>query len=141
VGVSSSEGFSFMVIDQSNPANHRLNTKSQEGMKIKTVSLDSHLSSLVDKVEFCKIDVQGHELEVLRGARLLLKTGRCTFMIEFDSSFGFNHLNDIWDLMHQEGYAAFQVEKNGLLSQFLLQENFEGYEDIVFKKSQVTAAD
>jgi FkbM family methyltransferase len=141
VAVSNSHGFSYLLVDDFNPANHRVNTKTDEGISIETVAIDSHLSKYLSEIRFCKIDVQGHELEVLRGAVQLLKSSTCTFMIEFDSSFGMSKLDEVWELMTGEGYAAYQIKKKGLLSSFLFNENFFGYQDIIFKKTLLGMAE
>ena len=140
LGVSMHKGRSYFVLDKFNPANHRIDNEANGGIEIETVNLDAHLLEYTDKIRFCKIDVQGHEISVLRGATQLLKSDECSFMIEFDSSFGMQNLYLLWSFMISHSYSAFQIEKNGTLSSFVLNEDFQGYKDIIFKK-QTNCAD
>ena len=140
IGVSQHPGHSNLIIDQFNPANHRIDNETQNGVEIETVSLDSHLSDVIERIQFCKIDVQGHEIEVLRGGIQLLGSESCCFMIEFDANFGLEKLNVLWTFMLGQGYVAFQIEKNGKLVEFILNDSFRGYRDIIFKKESLMFA-
>jgi hypothetical protein len=53
---------------------------------IETVRLDDDLRSVTARVSLVKIDVEGMELAVLRGAQLLLTTHRPTVVVEHNPS-------------------------------------------------------
>lgn len=57
-------------------------TKTVEVRKIKTVYLDKFLKN--QKVDILKIDVEGHEMVVLEGAKSILKNKNVKLLIEFN---------------------------------------------------------
>ena len=70
----------------------------------------------IQRIDFLKLDVEGHELAVLHGAGALLSDGRID-RIQFE--FGGCHLDarvflrDFWEMLSPR-YALFRVLKNGL---------------------------
>jgi FkbM family methyltransferase len=70
----------------------------------------------IERIDFLKLDVEGHELAVLRGAGALLSEGRID-RIQFE--FGGCHLDarvflrDFWELLAPR-YALYRVLKDGL---------------------------
>lgn len=73
-----------------------------EVREIPAVTLDSHLSGLYSRVGFIKIDVEGHELRVLRGALQLIESSRPEMLIEIHSE---ELGEDIFDLLKSQ-YAV-----------------------------------
>ena len=51
-------------------------------VEVQLVSLDDYLVEQVSKVDFIKIDVEGHELQVVRGARRILERDHPPLLIE-----------------------------------------------------------
>jgi len=85
--------------------------------KVKVISLDDFaIQQEINKIALLKIDTEGHEFEVLKGARSLLKSGRIE-MIHLE----FNEMNvvsrvffkDIWDLL--PNYDFYRMVPDGLV--------------------------
>ena len=74
------------------------------------------LEHRVDHISFMKIDVEGHEFEVLRGASDLIKNGRVDFI-----QFEFNEMNVLSRVFMQDmikilnGYKLYRIFQDGLL--------------------------
>lgn len=88
--------------------------------KIKVTTLDTFISSKkLKKVSFIKIDVEGHELEVLRGAEKVLAESNPAIMIEINSE----HLSrsktskhQIFDYLEKQGYTSARIiDESGTL--------------------------
>lgn len=64
------------------------NSDSSSEMKIKvpTKTIDSLFLNRIDEISFIKVDVEGHELSVLKGADDFLKTSDCAWLIEIDGN-------------------------------------------------------
>ena len=63
-----------------------------------SVTIDAFRESNKLKVDYIKIDVEGHELEVLSGARQTLKQDRPRVMVEIHCFLGIS-MNDVFALM------------------------------------------
>ncbi|MBF0588817.1 MAG: FkbM family methyltransferase [Magnetococcales bacterium] len=98
-----------------------------EGERVEVVMLDEHLSKLgIDRVDFWKLDMEGHEIFALKGARKLLeKQAVGALYVELYGEKGFEvrrYLKDMgyrchvfsrrWYLLQPEKEPAFQC--NGL---------------------------
>lgn len=86
---------------------------------VQVVTLDQVIAAFgLDVVDFVKIDVEGHELAVLRGARQALQTGRIR-ALAFE--FGSGNLNsrtffhDFWDELRPLGFRLHRICPGGLL--------------------------
>lgn len=86
---------------------------------VQVVTLDQVIAAFgLDVVDFVKIDVEGHELAVLHGARQALRAGRIK-ALAFE--FGSGNLNsrtffhDFWDELRPLGYRLFRICPGGLL--------------------------
>jgi FkbM family methyltransferase len=70
----------------------------------------------IEHIDFMKIDVEGHELSVLRGGRRMLEEGRID-MIQFEYG-GCNldarvYLSDIWEYLSQNKYCFAKLFPEG----------------------------
>jgi len=79
---------------------------------ITTTQLDSYLEkfSLVEKISFMKIDVDGPELLVLKGSKLLLKNNNLKIFMEWDKVSARRsgcEPSDIIDLLLQNNFKMF----------------------------------
>ncbi len=107
-------------------------------IKITTSQLDDYLekSSLLEKISFMKIDVDGPELLVLKGSKLLLKNNSLKIFMEWDKVSARRsgcEPSDIIDLLLQNNFKMFypnykenkfyQISKKELLDKPDLQEN------------------
>lgn len=89
-------------------------TPSQE-IKIQTITIDEYArKNNIERINFLKIDVEGFEREVLKGARQLLKQGRIDYI-----SFEISKIpitaagivpREIFDLLAQENYLAYKFD-------------------------------
>jgi len=95
---------------------HRgMSLERQEAIRLRRLD-DVCREQQIERIDFLKLDVEGHELAVLRGAGVLLSAGRID-RIQFE--FGGCHLDarvflrDFWELLAPR-YALYRVLKNGL---------------------------
>ncbi len=86
---------------------------------VQVVTLDQVISAFqLDVVDFVKIDVEGHELAVLRGARQAMQAGRIR-ALAFE--FGSGNLNsrtffhDFWDELRPLGFHLQRICPGGVL--------------------------
>jgi len=87
-----------------------------ESVKIRTVD-DYCNQHNIHRIDFMKIDVEGHELWVLKGAKQMLTEKRIS-MIQFEYG-GCNldarvYLRDIWDLLDTYDYKLAKIHPNKL---------------------------
>lgn len=89
----------------------------QEAVPIITVD-DFIAENGLSEVDLMKIDVEGHELSVLKGAQTALAEGRIR-ALTFE--FGSGHVNtrtffrDFWDLLVPRGYALYRIAPGAIV--------------------------
>ena len=82
-------------------------------LDVRTVALDDHLDrNAVDRasISLVKLDLEGSELEALRGAPRLLAEGRPALIVEFipaDSAHGARRADELFELVAAFGYEGF----------------------------------
>lgn len=109
------EGFCRLVLNRNHPGDHRLGAR---GLKVRALKLDS-LMDKSDEIEFSliKIDVQGAEMSVLRGAKELLHRDHPTLLIEIDDAalrqFG-SSAAELMAFLVDFGYTPYQVTSIGI---------------------------
>jgi FkbM family methyltransferase len=86
--------------------------------KVQTTTLDAFVAQRdVQRLDFLKIDVEGAELRVLRGASASLRRFRPTIMIEFfPQGLASMHTSagELLDTLHALGYATFRINRGHL---------------------------
>lgn len=88
-------------------------------VKVKVVTIDEVVEKEhLQQIDFMKMDVEGHELSVLKGARKSLESGMIK-ALSFE--FGAPNLNsrtfffDFWDLLRPLGYQFLRITPGGCL--------------------------
>jgi hypothetical protein len=82
---------------------------------VRCVTLDSHFENDWLSPDFVKLDVERHELEVLRGATNVIQRYRPAFMIEMIWEAGFQDVGPeaIWSFLSARDYAWFGLTDHG----------------------------
>lgn len=117
LGVSDQPGKLHWAEDPEFPGNAYL--FGSEGLEVNVVTLDSFLQPEVRRLNFLKIDVEGMELEVLRGAQGILRKFKPivffeTFM-DFEVYRNAPIRKDASDLLLELGYELYRVADDGEL--------------------------
>jgi FkbM family methyltransferase len=133
--VSNQNGSRSLSIDRNNPVNHSFETISSDLQRVETLRIDSRFKNNLEVIKFCKIDVQGHELEVLEGAHELLSIGNCNFVIEFDSNYGYKKLEKLWIFLHKYHYKGYEIKSKGRIERCTEYEPIETYRNLFFSKN------
>ena len=91
---------------------------SVKAVKIKTITLDSfYKTKKLKKIDMIKIDVEGSDLDVLKGAKNILRTQSPYLLVEvFGLSAGVdsNRKNEILEYLSKFGYKSYQFVANGV---------------------------
>ena len=82
-------------------------------MKVEKKKLDDIL--LDKKIGFIKIDVEGHEKEVIEGAKNIIKKNRPVLLVEIEERHSKNTVNDTINYINKFGYVSFYLSENKLL--------------------------
>jgi FkbM family methyltransferase len=123
--VSDSAGLSDFTCDLTKPLNNRFVTASAASdgdlrTRVSTITLDQAIACLgVERVDLLKIDVEGAEPKVLRGAAQALKDHRITniymeFIIEFMEEMG-EDPKAVYDQLRDLGYAIHAINPDGTI--------------------------
>jgi FkbM family methyltransferase len=114
LALSDSTGEVRLSVPEGQPGMAFLATESgvdADSLFVRTVPLDDWLSrSGVREVAVCKIDVEGHEPEVLRGMALALGEHRVGAVV-FERHGAWSVRDDVLALFHAHGYRVFQIRK------------------------------
>ena len=89
---------------------HREMLPPSDAIRIRTVSTRSLDSYNFDDVSFMKIDVEGHELDVLEGATYMIARYRPLILIEVKP----RSRRSVWDFLSTRQYQCFLLENSGL---------------------------
>jgi len=79
---------------------------------VQTKTLDSFFFS---KIGFIKIDVEGHEMSVLEGARQTIANNRCNLLLEMEERHCPGVILHAKKWMKEKGYVGFFFEENRLM--------------------------
>ena len=85
---------------------------------VKKNTLDTLLKDHRSSVCFVKIDVEGHEVEVIKGAESLIKASRPIFLVEVhgDPDEKASEAARLFDLMISYNYSSYVLEDNNLVA-------------------------
>lgn len=93
--------------------------RDYEPQFVEVTTLDDFLDGQgIETVDFLKLDIEGHELFALRGAKRALAKGRVRALA---LEFGMSDLNsrtffkDLWDLLRGDGYLLYRLTPGGAL--------------------------
>lgn len=86
--------------------------KLPPGLFVREVTTEiTRLDDVVSEpVGFIKIDVEGHELAVLRGGMETIRKNRPTLIVESEKQHNPSCPEAVWDLLTAEGYSVFYLD-------------------------------
>ncbi|MDA3889603.1 MAG: FkbM family methyltransferase [Allgaiera sp.] len=91
----------------------RLLSAGFDAISVPGTTLDSYWEGRSDQIRFVKVDVEGAEYDVLRGADRLLRRGQIDFLqFEYGGTFfdaGISLLN-VWSSLRRHGYRVLKIE-------------------------------
>lgn len=86
--------------------------RSSGDVKIPAIALDDYCDEHNVMPKFMKIDVEGFELEVLKGAKNILSTEKPPMMVEFSNDVNdSNGLSELYEYIESHDYAILKVMK------------------------------
>jgi FkbM family methyltransferase len=112
-----------LVTAQSSLA-HTFEGVAVERVEVPTVRLDDEIGT-APRLDFVKIDVEGHELSVLRGAAALLKRCMPPVLIEIEQRHLDGPINEVFCELENFGYHVFYIDQSVLrpIAEFDMQHN------------------
>ena len=84
---------------------------SQKVFDIEVSTLDTLFKHT--KVHFIKIDVEGHELNVLKGAAQVLLRDSPLLLVEIEKRHNLENAEMVFDLLEKHGYVALFLDSKG----------------------------
>lgn len=112
VGLSSNASDGYLIIPDSFEQNEGIASVSFDGggdrTKIKLTTLDSLLDGTQKAIGLMKIDVEGHELDLLKGASALLKQQKIRDIVYEDHH---GQPSEVACYLQSFGYTLFRLEK------------------------------
>lgn len=121
--LSSEEGTSRLYHIDNAPNSYSLNSDSRPDTTFEEVSTETLDAILlcedIEKVDFIKLDVEGAEEKVLKGANSLLVQSKPKVLFEMGSRNSSNIEGDpqgAWNYLAQFGYCFFMIQSDGELS-------------------------
>ena len=95
-----------------------LETTVSSSERIQTKTMDGFCATnAIDRIDFLKLDVEGHELAILRGASRLLASGSI-LMIQFEfgpaNIYSRTYFYDFWSLL-SENYDLYRIIPSGIV--------------------------
>ncbi len=85
-------------------------------MNVETVSLDYYCKkNNINKIDLIKIDVEGHESEVIQGAKTIISLSKPTMLIEISSESNFNEILKFISSIPGYNLYALDEENNSII--------------------------
>ena len=82
--------------------------------KVKTKKLDNVLIN--KNIGFIKIDVEGHEKNVVIGAENIIKKNKPNLLIEIEEKHTKEKVEDVINFINDFGYKSYYCENNNIIS-------------------------
>jgi FkbM family methyltransferase len=116
IGSSNEKGTAEFYIDESSynsslDVNILNNNVLDKSVKISLDTLDNMLSGISQRPAYIKIDVEGHEIQVLKGAEGIIKKWYPPFIVEVNGNS--NNFTKFNSLMSEHGYSIYQIKDYG----------------------------
>ena len=120
IGLSNKEVISNLLENKSNIGGSKLtNEKSEKTITIKLTTLDQEINSIKEKINLLKIDVEGHEFEVIQGSKDTIKRFRPIIVFEQQLNDFPDNFRKIQKFLVDLNYNQFGVIKRKSNLQFL----------------------
>ena len=84
-----------------------------------------------NKISLIKIDVEGHEIEVIDGAKITIEKNKPVLLVEIEEQHSKKNVNDSINYINTLGYNSFYYDKDSLKNTSEL-ENFKLYNNFIF---------
>ena len=115
---------------------NNLNDKSFDTFDTKTLKLDSF--DFKEKIGFIKIDVEGHELSVLKGGEKLLKKDKPNLLIEIDRQHS-SKVNETFNYLKELSYIPFFFDGENLIKISTYEENIrKDFKNFIFRNNDIS---
>jgi FkbM family methyltransferase len=81
------------------------------GLKVEQTTMDTLFNELVEKINLLKVDVEGYEIFVFRGAKNILKRTDCVFFESWENHFSkFNYCTeDLFRVLINSGFHIYKL--------------------------------
>ena len=112
---------------------HKKNKIGQfESFNIQSKKLDSFNFS--NKISFIKIDVEGHEKEVIKGSENTIRTNKPILLVEIEEKYTQQKITHTINYINSLGYSSFYFFNNELRSTNYL-DDLNSFNNFIFKPS------
>jgi len=101
-----------------------------ESFDIKSKQLDSF--NFTNKISFIKIDVEGHEAEVIKGSERTIKNNKPILLVEIEEQYTKKKVEDTLKYINSLGYNSFYFKDNRLNETSTLS-NLNLFNNFIFK--------
>ena len=113
---------------------NKLNNKSFDTFDTKTLRLENF--NCTEKISFIKIDVEGHELSVLKGSEKLLKKDKPNLLIEIDKQHS-SKVDETFNYLKELEYNSFYFDGVSLIKISNYEQNIrKDFKNFIFKYNQ-----
>ena len=88
--------------------------------------------NFTNKISFIKIDVEGHEMEVIKGSEETIKNNKPILLVEIEEQYTKKNVNDTLRYINSLGYNSFYFYDNKLINTNDLN-NLNSFNNFIFK--------
>lgn len=93
---------------------HEQNETKLETIKVQKKTIDELFFHSSTKIDFIKIDIEGHELQAIRGAKKVIEKDYPILFVEIEKRHHPTDFNEVFQEICNLGYACFFMDKNEL---------------------------